>query len=966
MDLELATDFPGVDVPNQANSMLYGVARYPAGPNIVPATVSPISPGSPIMISPAFSPAGDEILALKAVGSGHYKTQKTSGSDTGYYAIPCPAPTQHGISENAIKLVPTGDPNQDLSDPATPLVIPAVGDRATIDLLVELPSTMDYIFAAEVHFRIEPRGIVRLVDALPGAFDPPGVQLAESGDDPRLALSGMERLRMTIDGFPDSGDDVRGCVGDPAGSTGDDSIYTFIKGDTDGTGVPLQLLDQRWMAHWGDSWCGPTAVGISMGWFAETQPADYGNLIPGQPSATNADGKITFSSNRDGNFDIYVMTSTGGSQTRLTTNTADDEAPVWSPDGKWIAFNSNRDGNFDIYVMTSTGGSQTRLTINTGNDFSPDWSPDGKWIAFNSDRDGDSQLYVMTPTGGNQTRLTINTGGDSEPAWSPDSSRIAFTSSRDGNNEIYVMTATGGSQTRLTNNTATDWYPDWSHDGSKIAFTSTRDGNFDIYVMTSTGGSQVNLTTNTGSDSRPDWGPGGSISGPVTSGDKYNAINQLGMMMNTSSGSGTTDNDFVDGIESYINHVGLDGEFVIKVHNHPIPFSFRRELLWGEDVLVGISYVGGGGHWLVGRSFNNVINSGGTITTADDYWDVSFVDPWTASVYHTKMRGSWIWYNGEWARFDIMVAVSPTDIPTNEGTAQYFVAQNESWTRSWLPYMQIDYTFTLLGDPDPANTEFHRTMPLMPDANGRLYLARITLLGVGTGETSISFFSPVAGELPAKLVQIDANGTPMLIADVGFSPLAAKIFVGVPPPTGDDLEVRVMLQGAPDNLGGRPDPEGWQKPLDIMLFPPGSGDNVLGTPAAEDMYHCDQMVRMAPWAVCKVTLNPAGLQGPYDVAVMSDHGGDRTLIHVERNVSGQDEIVEFNEPLREGNMNVDRFINAQDFAMWLPTWKTTCVGAGLGTGEHLTGDLDNNCIVNLADFTIFLDNWREESPQEGP
>ena len=141
-----------------------------------------------------------------------------------------------------VKLVPTGNPGQDLAD--TPLIIANVDDTATIDLLVELPSSADNIYAGEFHFDIQPRGIVRVLDAW---MESPGVQLATSGDNPRLALSGKERLRFTIDGFPDSGDDVRSCVGDPDGSTGDDSIYTFIKGATgDGTtDIQLQLLNQH-------------------------------------------------------------------------------------------------------------------------------------------------------------------------------------------------------------------------------------------------------------------------------------------------------------------------------------------------------------------------------------------------------------------------------------------------------------------------------------------------------------------------------------------------------------------------------------------------------------------------------------------------------------------------------------------------------------------------------------------------
>ncbi len=80
-------------------------------------------------------------------------------------------------------------------------------------------------------------------------------------------------------------------------------------------------------------------------------------------------------SDRDGNFEIYVMNADGTAQTNLTNNPADDAFPAWSPDGTKIAFDTNRDGNFEIYVMNADGTNPTRLTDNPARDESPSWSP---------------------------------------------------------------------------------------------------------------------------------------------------------------------------------------------------------------------------------------------------------------------------------------------------------------------------------------------------------------------------------------------------------------------------------------------------------------------------------------------------------------------------------------------------------------------------------------------------------------
>ena len=84
-----------------------------------------------------------------------------------------------------------------------------------------------------------------------------------------------------------------------------------------------------------------------------------------------------------------------------------------------IVFASDRDGDYDLYVMDADGGNVQPLTDDAGWDSDPAWSPDGNRIAFKSDRDGDSDIYVMDADGGNVRQLTDDPGWDEYPAWSP-------------------------------------------------------------------------------------------------------------------------------------------------------------------------------------------------------------------------------------------------------------------------------------------------------------------------------------------------------------------------------------------------------------------------------------------------------------------------------------------------------------------------------------------------------------------
>ena len=90
---------------------------------------------------------------------------------------------------------------------------------------------------------------------------------------------------------------------------------------------------------------------------------------------STAKGKIAFESDRDGNYEIYIMNVDGSEQTRLTDNPADDWGLSFSPDGSKIAFESYRDGNWEIYIMNIDGSEQTRLTDNPAFDWWPSFSP---------------------------------------------------------------------------------------------------------------------------------------------------------------------------------------------------------------------------------------------------------------------------------------------------------------------------------------------------------------------------------------------------------------------------------------------------------------------------------------------------------------------------------------------------------------------------------------------------------------
>ncbi len=281
----------------------------------------------------------------------------------------------------------------------------------------------------------------------------------------------------------------------------------------------------------------------------------------GDPTWTPDAADVIFTSNREGNGEIFLIAAGGQTWVNLTNNPGGDNWPEWSPDGKRILFQTQRHGKLDLYVMDADGSNQRRLTDHEDHDYLGSWSPDGTKIFFASWRQepGDSErknhIYSMNADGSEQRRFllaSLNTSagiqwsakGDrfvterifagetadlvicdqtgkqlerltegpdycGSPAWSPDGKQLAYYGDDTKDAKLVILNLeTKTTRTLLT--AGKNWYPRWSPDGNWLVYTVQKaEGDLAVMALKVDGSAEPRVVADSPSrDLEGRWKPG--------------------------------------------------------------------------------------------------------------------------------------------------------------------------------------------------------------------------------------------------------------------------------------------------------------------------------------------------------------------------------------------------------------------------------------------------------------------------
>ena len=276
---------------------------------------------------------------------------------------------------------------------------------------------------------------------------------------------------------------------------------------------------------------------VSKLWKIDLETEERIELTPGdavEPRWSPTGSRIAFWGlpQGTGQRDLWTIAASGGDPKPVTSDSATDWSPTWSPDGRYLFFSSDRSGAMSLWripIDEATGevlGDPEAFTSGGASWVArPYFSQDGSRMAFSEGRwQYDVYRLPLDPETGTTTGpIELVLGGPRNtqfPAISPDGEWIAFATGIGQQEDIYVIRHDGSGLARLTNDEAKDRGPRWSPDGESLLFYSDRTGLYDAWLIGIDGSGLERVVGLDDLDAEsPFWSPGGDQIGLSVAGE---------------------------------------------------------------------------------------------------------------------------------------------------------------------------------------------------------------------------------------------------------------------------------------------------------------------------------------------------------------------------------------------------------------------------------------------------------------